>query len=108
MPRYVIERQYLVPVYEQIFVEAPSFEEACRSAVDDTEQPWGDNTRTDYESARTTTIESAVELPEQVGHVDMDDRSLSHLLYDAGLEPLLIPREFIDEHDWPVAGVGFV
>jgi hypothetical protein len=29
MPKFVIERQYLVPMYQHIFVEADTFEEAC-------------------------------------------------------------------------------
>ena len=108
MPRFVIERQYLVPVYEHILVEAPTFEEACRKALDDIEEPWGDSAETDYESARPTTIERAVELPEQVLADDADDRSLLHFLYDLGLDPLPIPRAFDDEIDDPGGSVGFV
>jgi hypothetical protein len=107
MPRYVIERQYLVPVYEHILVEAPTFEAACRKAADDTEEPWGANATTDYESSRPTTIECAVELP-QPEDSDADNASLSYLLYEAGLEPLPIPHEFADEGDGASAGVGFV
>jgi hypothetical protein len=40
MPRYVIERQYLVPMFEHILVEAPSFDAACREAIDEFAQPW--------------------------------------------------------------------
>jgi hypothetical protein len=108
MTRYIIERQYLVPVYEQIIVDAPDFETACRDALDEIKQPWGDNTKTDYESARCATIERAVELPEQVQADGADEGSLSHFLYDAGHEPLPIPREFVDEADGSSAGVGFV
>jgi hypothetical protein len=107
MPRFVMERQYLVPVYEHILVEASSFEEACRNAVDDIEQPWGDDARTDYESARNTTIERAVELPEQV-RADVDEHSLSHFLYHAALGPLSIPVEFTDDADGSTTVVGFV
>ncbi|HZK90436.1 MAG TPA: hypothetical protein VFC56_09850 [Stellaceae bacterium] len=108
MPRYVIERQYLVPVYEHVLIEAPTFEDACRNALDDIEEPWGDNAQTDYESARCTTIERAVELPEQVQADGADEGPLSHFLFDAGLEPLPIPREFAGEADGSSAGVGFV
>jgi hypothetical protein len=104
MPRYVIERQYLVPVYEHILVEASSFEAACRKAVDDIEEPWGDNAKTDYESARPTTIERAVELPEQVQASDVDGHSLSYFLYEAGLDSVSISREV----DGPVVSIGFV
>jgi hypothetical protein len=102
--RYIIERQYLVPVYEHILVEAPNFEAACRKALDDIEEPWGDNVETDYEGARPTTIERAVEVLASTGS---DESSLSRLLYDAGLDLLPIPREFTDESDGPGAGVGF-
>jgi len=107
MPRYVIERQYLVPVYEHILIEAPTFEDACRRALDDIEKPWGDNAKTDYECSRPTTIELAVELPNS-GALDADEHSLSYLLYEAGLEPLPIPREFAEVIDDPGISVGFV
>jgi hypothetical protein len=105
MPRFVIERQYLIPVYEHILVEAPNLGKACRKALDDIEEPWGDNAETDYESARATTIERAVEVPDPT---DVDAEGLSNLLYDAGLDPLPIPREFADEADEPGTDAGFV
>jgi hypothetical protein len=94
MPRYVIERQYLVPMYEHILVEAPTVEDAFRKALDDIEQPW-ENVQTDYENSGPTTIELAVELPSSM---DVHQAaSLAHLLYDAGLEALFIPEQFVDE-----------
>ena len=30
MPRYIIERQYLLPVYQRLALEAPDVESACR------------------------------------------------------------------------------
>lgn len=105
MPRYVIERQYLVPVYEHIVVEAPDFEAACRRALDEVDEPWGDSVETDYESARPTTIERAVEVP---GSVDVEVNSLSHLLYTAGLEPLDIADEFAEKSASADSAIGFV
>src|ERR1700683_2960583 len=105
MRRYVIERQYLVPVYEHILVEAPNFEAACRKAVDDIEEPWGDTPQTDYSSPRPTTIERAVEV---LDATDIDTEGLSHLLYNAGLDPLPIPREFTEDIDCASSSVGFV
>ena len=32
MPKFVIERQYLVPMYQHIIVEADNLEEACEKA----------------------------------------------------------------------------
>jgi hypothetical protein len=35
MPKFVIERQYLVPMYQHIVVEAETLEEACVKAISD-------------------------------------------------------------------------
>jgi hypothetical protein len=35
MPKFVIERQYLVPMYQHIVVEAANLEEACKKAISD-------------------------------------------------------------------------
>ena len=51
MPRYVIERQYLLPVYQHLAVEAPDLDTACREALDDGEHDWED-AQEDYESSR--------------------------------------------------------
>jgi hypothetical protein len=110
MPRYVIERQYLVPIFEHILVEAPSFDAACREALDDIAQPWGDEAQLCYDDARPTTVTYAVELPTgcqpnvQMGDIN-DSELLSSLLYCAGLEPLPIPSEFRELGE---EGVGFV
>jgi hypothetical protein len=66
MPRYVIERQYLVPLHEHIFVEAESLEEACRQALDEHAQPWGDDTELDFDNSRPVTVAQAVELADGV------------------------------------------
>lgn len=105
MPRYIVERQYLVPLYEHILVEARDFETACRRALDEIDEPWGDSVETDYESARPTMIERAVEVP---ASIDVAAESLSHPLYSAGLEPLDIPDEFAEESDGADSAVGFV
>jgi hypothetical protein len=107
MPHYIIERQYLVPVYEHVIVEARDFETACRDAFDEIKLPWGDDTKTDYESSRPTTIERAVEVPNWT-QLGADEFSLPYLLYDAGFDPLPVPREFIDESGDPPIFGGFV
>ena len=48
MPRYVIERQYLLPVYEHLLIEAPNFETACREALDKIAHPWSENAKDDF------------------------------------------------------------
>jgi hypothetical protein len=101
MPRYVIERQFLVPVFEHIFVEAPDLETACREAMDDGVQPWGDHSKMDFDNSRAVTVTQAVAIPEgsfpELRSRDNEDPyMLSEILYDSGLEFLPIPEE-IDE-----------
>ena len=66
MPRYVIERQYLLPVYEHLLIEAPSLEAACREAVDEIAHPWSENAEQDFDNARAITITEAIRLPDNV------------------------------------------
>jgi hypothetical protein len=110
MPRYVIERQFLVPVYEHILVEAPSLEVACREALDDIAQPW-EESEICWDDARETTIAQAVELPETVEPElrpeNANRHDLSLLLYDSGLELLRVPEEFAEITEETNAGVGF-
>ena len=35
MPKFVIERQYLVPMYQHVVVEAETLEEACEKGISD-------------------------------------------------------------------------
>jgi hypothetical protein len=112
MARYVIERQFLVPMFEHIFVDAPSLEEACRQALDDFAQPWGDDAKLDWDSARSTTIAQAVEIPEDLlpelkSAGDADQYDLSNVLYDSGLELLPVPDEFADSPEEHRTSIGF-
>ena len=54
MPHYMLERQYLLPVYQHLALEAPDLDTACREALDDVEHDWQD-AREDYESSRPRT-----------------------------------------------------
>lgn len=99
MPRYVIERQYLVPMFEHIVIEASTFENACREAIDDIAQPWSEHAELCFDDARPTTVTYAIELPDDydLDHESdgLNDRgSLSSVLYCAGFEPLAIAPEF--------------
>jgi hypothetical protein len=62
MPKFVIERQYLVPMYQHIVVEAENLEEACQKAISD-DIDW-DTQEMDCDSARATTITEAKVIPE--------------------------------------------
>ncbi len=102
MPRYVIERQHLLPVYEQLLIEAPNLEAACLQAVDEIAYPWSANAEEDFENARPVTITEAVQLPEgQFPELQADgtsyDAGLGTLLYHSGLALLPIPMEFTEE-----------
>ena len=112
MPRFVIERQYLVPLYEHIFIEAANLEEACRQALDEHAQPWGDDAELDFDNARAVTVAQAVELPETVfpelqTSEDADRYVLSEALYSSGLDLLPIPREFAEDGTEKDPTIGF-
>jgi hypothetical protein len=62
MPKFVIERQYLVPMYQHIVVEAENLEEACKKGISD-DIDW-DTQEMDSDSARATTITEAKVVPE--------------------------------------------
>ena len=62
MPKFVIERQYLVPMYQHIAVEAESLEEACKKGISD-DIDW-DTQEMDCDGARRTTITSAKVVPD--------------------------------------------
>ena len=62
MPKFVIERQYLVPMYQHIVVEAESLEEACKKGISD-DIDW-DTQEMECDSARATTITEAKIVPE--------------------------------------------
>lgn len=51
MPQFIIERQFLLQMYQHILVEADDLSAACASAVENDD--WT-GLREDYECARTT------------------------------------------------------
>ena len=112
MPKFVIERQYLVPMYQHIVVEAENLEEACKEGISD-DIDW--NTQEmDCDSARATTITAAKVVPTGYGAdqahsliiasrdpkgLPLDMLSLASFLYEdpAKTGPRLeIPAEFTD------------
>ena len=96
MPRYIIERQYLLPVYQHLALEAPDLIAACREALDDTEHDWED-AQEDYESSRPTTIVSAIEIAsEEEWDIARSQYERSGLMYDGRHELIEIPREFTE------------
>jgi hypothetical protein len=59
--KYVIERQYLLPIYQHLVIEAGSAEEACRKAVE--HDDWED-AKEDGDGARETTITALRPVPD--------------------------------------------
>jgi hypothetical protein len=98
MPRYIIERQYLLPVYQHLALEAPDFDSACREALDDGEHDWED-AQEDYESSRPATIVCAVEIASEEEWViaTKSQYERSGLMYDGRHELIEIPREFTEK-----------
>ena len=114
MPKFVIERQYLVPMYQHIVVEADNLEAASERAVSG-EIAW-DTQEMDSDNARKTTITNVKVIPDNLELVAGDiilrrDRpttpgfgvpgyALSGFLYENEAEtgPLPeIPVQFTDE-----------
>ena len=62
MPKFVIERQYLVPMYQHIVVEAETFDTAFAMAVSD-DISW-DTQEMDSDNAQPTTITAAKAIPD--------------------------------------------
>ena len=110
MPKFVIERHYLVPMYQHIVVEAENFEEAARKGVSD-DIDW-DTQEMDSDGARKTTITNAKVIPEDkfnanTGAGVLFDRAkrprgygLATFLYENEAETgrlLEIPEQFTDD-----------
>ena len=107
MPRYIIERQYLLPVCQHLAVEAPDLESACREALDDGEHDWED-AQEDYENSRPTTIISAIEIAREEEWVIATkwQYERSTLMYDGSRELIKIPPEFSEkDHPAELAGI---
>src|SRR6516162_711102 len=97
MPRYIIERRYLLPVYQHLALETPDLELACRKALDDDEHDWED-AQEDYESSRPATIVSVTEISsdDESATAVKSQRERSGLMYNDHHQFLEIPRQFIE------------
>ena len=87
MPKFAIERQYLVPMYQHIVVEAETLEEACKKAISD-DTDW-DTQEMDCDSARATTITAAKVVPE--GY----EADQAHSLIVASRDPRGLPLDML-------------
>ena len=97
MPRYIIERQYLLPVYQHLALASPDLESACRDALDDGEHDWED-AQEDYEGSRPTTIVSAIEIASEAewATAAKSQYERSGLMYDSRHEFIDIPHKFTE------------
>jgi len=80
MPKFVFERQYLVPMYQHIVIAAESFEKACELAVSD-DISW-ESQEMDCDNARATTLTAAKAIPDHY-RVDTAQQTLI-----AGSDPI--------------------
>ena len=76
MQKYVVERQYLLPVYQRLVIEADTVEEACEKAVD--HDDW-QSAEEDGDGSRGTTINAIKLVPDDR---DLDQFSLGEFLYE--------------------------
>jgi hypothetical protein len=94
MPKYVVERQYLLPVYQHLIIEADSVEDACQKAVDDDD--WESATE-DGDGSRGTTITAIKPIPDTV---NPDEISPANFLYEGDTTGINdIPERFKTEID---------
>ena len=87
MPKFVIERQYLVPMYQHIVVEAENLEDACKKGISD-DIDW-DTQEMDCDSARATTITAAKIVP--AGY----EADQPHSLIIASRDPRGLPLDML-------------
>jgi hypothetical protein len=107
MPKFVIERQYLVPMYQHIVVAAETFDAACELAVSD-DISW-ESQEMDCDNARPTTLTAAKVIPDGyeldaaqhalTAAISPIGISLASFLYENEVETgrlLEIPAKFTD------------
>ena len=87
MSKFVIERQYLVPMYQHIVVEADNLGAACNKGISD-DIDW-DSQEMDCDSARATTITAVKNVPE--GY----QTDQAHSLIIASRDPKGLPLDML-------------
>ena len=73
MPKFVIERQYLLPIYQRLIIDAPDITTACQEAVENDD--W-ESAEEDGDGSGATTISAAREIPE--GLIEQIERGNIH------------------------------
>jgi hypothetical protein len=114
MPKFVIERQYLLPIYQRLIIDVPDIATACQKAVENDD--W-ESAEEDGDGSGATTINAAQEiregLIEQVergeihagssfGKTSPDtDRTSTSPKYINDPSPDRAPSDAIDIETWP-------
>ena len=57
MPKYVIKRQYLLPIYQRLIIDAPDITTACQEAVEDDDWESAEETETAQALRRSIKLE---------------------------------------------------
>jgi hypothetical protein len=98
MPKFVIERQYLLPIYQRLIIDAPDIATACQEAVE--HDDW-ESAEEDADGSGATTISAAREIPEglieQIERGDIHSDSFLWEEQPAYGPRLEIPAKFTDE-----------
>jgi hypothetical protein len=97
MPAYAIAREYKLPIYQHLIIEAPDLPAACRQAID--YDDWQTSSE-DYDGCGPTYLTAAVAVPEHRAGEDG-----GHLLY-SDLPYLEIPAEFADDDEQKPLSTG--
>ena len=88
--KYAIQRQYLLPVYQHLVIEADSIEQACQIATGGT-YDW-DTSKQDYDSCRDTTVEAIRPIPEGYEGAEADSGWFIHRQPDEAYAA--VPQQF--------------
>jgi hypothetical protein len=98
MPKFVIERQYLLPIYQRLIIDAPDIATACQEAVENDD--W-ESAEEDGDGSGATTITAAREIPdglvEQIERGDIQSGSFLWEDQPAYGPRLEIPAKFTDD-----------
>ena len=90
MPIFVIERQYLLPVYQHLVIEASDLAAACKEAVEG-DHDW-EGVVEDGDNSRPTTISGAKLVPPNlVEDIRAGHFHLAEFLYEEEIRPDGVP-----------------
>jgi hypothetical protein len=95
MPKFAVEVQYLLPVWNCVIVEAENADASQKAVMFDEDSHTWDQQVEDYESSRASTIEGWREIPDEYDAEDLEAatpqglRDFIHELDDADVTPEL-------------------